>query len=358
MKKRIAALCLTFLLAALPLAACGGGVQTPSADPDTSGQNAGATVCRQIDTLRLAFVPSSNPQKIRAATEPLKEMLRAELSDAGYDVGTIDITVGASYEAVGDGLSDGTFDVGVGMPGGTYVRYDEACNVILTATRAGLSKDSDNARDWNDEMPTVPIDGQTVFYRSLLIAGPSETGSALGAKVNAGKELTWEDLNAATWSVMDTSSSAGYIYPALWLQEHYGKSVSSLAHTVHADSYADAFARLASGEVDVLLAYADARRDYADRWETSFGRSASIWEETNVIGVTSGIYNDTITVSRSSPVLNADLIAALQDAFINIAATEAGQEAILVYNHEGYQKAVSADYDNERAAQELMRKAD
>ena len=44
-------------------------------------------------------------------------------------------------------------------------------------------------------------------------------------KVNAGEELTWDDLNSANWSVMGTSSPAGYIYPALWLQDHYGKGI-------------------------------------------------------------------------------------------------------------------------------------
>ena len=34
-------------------------------------------------------------------------------------------------------------------------------------------------------------------------------------KVNAGEELTWEDLDSANWSVMGNSSPAGYIYPCL-----------------------------------------------------------------------------------------------------------------------------------------------
>ena len=52
---------------------------------------------------------------------------------------------------------------------------------------------------------------------------------------------------------MGTSSPAGYIYPALWLQDHYGKGISDLSSAVQSDSYASAFARLASGQVDVLV---------------------------------------------------------------------------------------------------------
>ena len=357
MKKTVALLLAMVMLVSF-MAGCGNEkadapAETPAAAPgETSSPEEAGNI--GIDTLRISFVPSREPDEIITATEPLKQLLKDELANQGYDVGEVEITVGTTYEAVGEGLSAGTVDVGLGMPGGTYVLYDDGCDVILTATRDGLSKDSDNAKDWNDGQPTEASDRQAVSYRALFIAGPSEKGQELAAKVNNGEELTWEDLDSANWSIMGTSSSAGYIYPALWLQEHYGKGVADLSHTVLADSYASAFARLASGQVDVLLTYADARRDYAERWNSEFGREASIWEETNVIAVTAGIYNDTITVSKTSEIMDDALIAALQEAFINIGNTEEGKEVIAIYSHKGYQKAVSSDYDNERAAQELI----
>lgn len=72
------------------------------------------------------------------------------------------------------------------------------------------------------------------------------------------------------------------------------------------------------------------------------------------IGVTAPIYNDTISVSKNSEIIDADLIAALQQAFINIGNTDAGKEVIAIYSHKGYQVAQSSDYDNERAAQKLI----
>ena len=321
--------------------------QTPAESTDTAdtaNTNDAAettdTAAKTIETLKVAFVPSREPQEIITATEPLKQLLKDELAKEGYDV-------------KGEGLEAGTIDVGL-IPGGTYVLYDDGAEVILTATRDGLSKDSDNAKDWNDGQPTEASDKQAVSYRALFIAGPSEKGQELAAKVNAGEELTWDDLNSANWSVMGTSSPAGYIYPALWLQDRYGKGISDLSSAVQSDSYASAFARLASGQVDVLVTYADARRDYAERWNTEFGREGSIWEETNVIGVTAPIYNDTISVSKNSEIMDADLIAALQDAFINIGNTEEGKQVIAIYSHNGYQKAQASDYDNERAAQKLI----
>jgi len=72
----------------------------------------------KIDKLTIGFVPSREPDEIVTATEPLKELLTAELATQGYEVGEVDITVGTSYEAVGEGLSAGTIDIGL-IPGGT-----------------------------------------------------------------------------------------------------------------------------------------------------------------------------------------------------------------------------------------------
>ena len=66
--------------------------------------------------------------------------------------------------------------------------------------------------------------------------GPSEKGQALLEKVNNGEELTWDDLNDATWAVMKLTSASGYIYPSLWLNEKYGKGISDLANAVESDS--------------------------------------------------------------------------------------------------------------------------
>ena len=317
-----------------------------STDSSTSTTASSETSNKKIDTLRIAFVPSREPEEIITATEPLKQMLTDELATLGYDVGEVDITVGTSYEAVGEALAAGTADVGL-IPGGTYVLYDDGCDVLLTATRDGLSIDSDNAKDWNDNAPTEPTTEQVTSYRALMIAGPSEKGKELAAKVNAGEALTWEDVSSANWSVANSSSPAGYIYPSLWLQEN-------LPHAVQSDSYGSAFARLASGQVDILCTYADARRDYEDEWTTEYGMTNSIWDDTAVVGVTPAIYNDTISVSKTSPIMDDDFKQALGQAFINIGNTEEGKEVIAIYSHNGYQWAKSEDYDSERAAQEMI----
>ena len=293
----------------------------------------------------------------------LPELVKAEMANLGYDIDEVDITVGTSYDATGEAMSAGTIDLGW-LPGGTYALYSDDTEVILTATRNGLSNDSENPADWNGEANATKKDGpQVTYYRSLIYATPSPYGKELAAKVNAGEKLTWEDLDKATWAVQKTSSSAGYIYPTLWLMENYdGKKISDLSNVVPLDSgYGTAFSYAAAEQVDIIVCYADGRNDYEASWtlpvdqkdetgKQGMGRSDSIWNELNVIGVTDGIYNDTVAISKESPYYTPELIDALQQCFINIINTDEGQAIFSVYSHTGYAVATDADYDGARAA--------
>ncbi len=304
----------------------------------------------KMDKLTFEFVPSKDADVIITGTANLPELVKAEMANLGYDIGEVDITVGTSYEATGEAMSAGTIDVGW-LPGGTYAIYSQngEVAVILTATRAGLSNDSENPADWNgDENKTH--------------AAPTEKGKALAAKANAGEEITWDELNDCVWAVGNTSSSAGYIYPTMWLMDHYdGKKISDLS-SVLTLGYADAFAQAAAEQVDILCCYADGRRDYETAWnlpvdqqdetgKQGMGREDSIWNELNVIGVTPGIYNDTVAITTAKPEINnPEFIAALQQALINIINTEEGAEIFSVYSHTGYAIANDSDYDGARQA--------
>ena len=106
---------------------------TQTEEPAAESTETEEPAAKSIETLKVAFVPSREPQEIITATEPLKELLKTEHAKEGYDVGEVEITVGTTYEAVGEGLEAGTIDVGL-IPGGTYVLYDDGAEVILTAT--------------------------------------------------------------------------------------------------------------------------------------------------------------------------------------------------------------------------------
>ena len=336
----------------------------PAAEETTTEET---TENQHFDKLTLEFVPSKDADVIITGTKNLPELVKAEMSKLGYDIDEVDITVGTSYDATGEAMAAGSIDLGW-LPGGTYALYSDDVDVILTATRNGLSNDSENPADWNGEANATKKDGpQVTYYRSLIYATPSPYGKELAAKVNAGEKLTWEDLDKAKWAVQKTSSSAGYIYPTLWLMENYdGKKISDLSNVVPLDSgYGTAFSYAAAEQVDIIVCYADGRNDYEASWtlpvdqkdetgKQGMGRSDSIWNELNVIGVTDGIYNDTVAISKESPYYTPEMIDALQQCFINIINTDEGQAIFSVYSHTGYAIAKDSDYDGARAALEVV----
>lgn len=306
-------------------------------------------------TLTVYFVPSRDAAEILTATEPLEGLLLEELEKYGYGhINEVIIEVGTTYEAVGESMISGSADVGF-LPGGTYALYSGGglVEVILAATRGGLNKDSASAADWNDGLPTTSDPSkQVTYYRSLVIAGQSEVGRMLADKVNGGEELTWEDVNAATWCVQSPTSSAGTIYPSVYLFNKFdGKTVNDLDNIVRPGGYGPSIAALAAGNCDVSTIYADARRDHGGLWaETRNG--ANIWDETDVIIVTDGIFNDTISVSNVS--VDPLLRLILAQAFTNIIETPEGKEIFKIYNHEGYQRVTDADYEGARTAQQIL----
>jgi phosphonate transport system substrate-binding protein len=321
----------------------------------------------KMEKLTLQFVPSKDADVIITGTANLPELLKAEMLVQGYDIGAVEISVGTSYEATGEAMAAGTIDIGW-LPGGTYALFSNEVDVILTAARAGLSNDSTDPKTWNgDANKTTPTDEQVTFYRSLLYATPSAYGKELAAKVNAGETLTWDDVSKANWAVLKNSSSAGYIYPTMWLMDNFeGKKITDLPSVVTLSGYGESFAQAAAEAVDVIVCYADGRRDYEAAWniptdqkdateKAGMGRTDTIWNELNVIGVTAPIYNDTVSITRAKPeVYNPEFINAMQTALINIIGTEEGKAIFSVYSHSGYALATDADYDAARKALEAV----
>ena len=335
MKNKTSALLLSLALCAGLLAGCGTG-ETAEAPSDTDVQ--------QVDSLKIAFSPYADADLISESTEPLEELLKAKLLEKGYDVGEID-----------EALSAGSADLGF-ISGGNYVLFSDDCDVLLTALRYAINKDSENPADWNDGTIEENTEDMSTYYRCILLAGPSEKGQELLSKVNAGEELTWDDLNSATWAVLNPTSASGYIYPSLWLQEHYGKGISDLDNVVECDSHTTSVARLAAGQVDVMVSYGHIRIKNAPIWESDFGGTAPMVEQTGVIGVTDGIYNDMIAYSKTSDTMADEAFRqAVGESFIELAQTEEGQEIFGVFSQVGYDWGSDSDYDGERAAQALLK---
>ena len=320
------------LLVVLGISGCGSSENT---DPKT------------IDTLNVMFVPSKNPDDIQKASEPMADLIKESLTNQGFSVNTVNVTTGDSYEVVGEALASGSVDVGF-IPAGTYVKYEnEGVKPLMAATRNELSINSKDAKVWNENKPTQETEEQVDFYNSLIIAGPSEKGKALGEKVNNGEKPTWEELNEATWCTSGPTSSSGYLYPSLWLKENYDKTITDLENTTRTKGYSDAMNSLQTQVCDISVGFADMRIDEAKNWE------GDIWADTNVIGVSGPIMNDTISVSTTSKNMSDELQKALITTFSEMPNSETGKEVMKIYNHTGYVEVKPEDFDAERKVQEL-----
>ena len=183
------------------------GETTAAASAESTSEAAASAETKSIDSLKIAFSPYADADTITTATEPLENLLKETLLEKGYDVKDIDMTVGTSYTAVGEALSAGSADIGF-ISGGNYVLFSDDCDVLLTALRYAINKDSEDPKEWNDGTIEENTDKMSTYYRSIILAGPSEKGQELLAKVNNGEELTWDDLNSATWAVMGPTSAS------------------------------------------------------------------------------------------------------------------------------------------------------
>ena len=361
------------VLMVLGLSACGS--KEPVADDKT------------IDTLTVSFVPSKDADVILEAANGETEDQKAKnyrglgqilidgLAQRGYTVNKVNISVGTDYSATGEGMVSGTIDIGL-IPASTYVLYQpDGVELLVEALRWGVAGDdaskvldpSLGVAPWNDCEKTQDATSKATGYASLIYVNTAtEKGADLYEKAMA-DTLTWDDVDGATWYVCSTTSSAGYVYPSLWLNQKFGsadakKTIANLSNVIPDGSYANMMESLLTGGCDVTVGYADVRKDAASTqaFEAAYPELAAegknVWDVVKVIAVSDYIMNDTVSVASESvdAKMTPDFVKALQEVFIELGETEEGQLAVKPYSHMGYTLGKDSDYDATRQANALF----
>lgn len=363
------------VLMVLGLTACGNKEEAPTVDDKT------------IDTLTVSFVPSKDADVILEAANGQTEDQKAKgyrgmgqilidaLAKKGYTVNNVDISVGTDYAATGEGMVSGTIDIGL-IPASTYVLYQpDGVDLLVEALRWGVAGDdaskvldpSLGVAPWNDCAKTQDATSKATGYASLIYVNTAtEKGADLYEKAMAGT-LTWEDVDAATWYVCSSTSSAGYVYPSLWLNQNFGtdgskKTIANLSNVIPDGQYAAMMESLLTNGCDITVGYADVRKDAASTqaFEAAYPELAkegkTVWDIVKVIAVSDYIMNDTVSVANESvdPKMTPDFVKALQEVFCEEFESEEGQMAVKPYSHMGYQVGQDSDYDATRQANALF----
>lgn len=313
------------------------------------------TACgpKEEKVLNVYFVPSRDGADILDTVAPLEQLLKDELATLGFEYDTVKVSVGSSYEVAAQAVTAGNAEV-VFLPGGTYVTYEnegEGLVPILAATRSALTVTGTDPKVWNQHViDNGKISGSetevATGYASIMVVNNTTTiGAALLAELN-GTGLTWDTFKDAKFCRGSATSSAGTIYPGIWIKDTFpGHTMDELGSNVlEVKDYGQKIADLKAGNCDVVSLYGDARRDYEDRWDTDLTK---IWTETSVIGVSDMITNDGIQVGGH---VSEELRTALATAFKNLIKTTAGAEIFGIYSHTGYADIEAKDYNGARKA--------
>ena len=299
------------------------------------------------EVLNVYFVPSRDGADILDTVAPLEALLKEELADLGFEFDAVKVSVGSSYEVAAQAVTAGNAEV-VFLPGGTYVTYEnegEGLVPILAATRSALTVTGKDPKVWNQHViDNGQVDGDdaavaTGYASIMVINNTTTTGAALLAEVN-GDGLTWDTFKDVNFCRGSATSSAGTIYPGIWISDTFpGKTIDDLTNVLEVKDYGQKVADLKTGNCDVVSLYGDARRDHGDKWDAD--DATKIWTETSVIGVTDMITNDGIQVGGH---VSAELAEALATAFKNLIKTEEGAAVFAIYSHTGYADISAIDY--------------
>lgn len=351
--KRILSLSLAAALGLTLLAGCGPAPEAPS----SAGEE--TPVVGTAEHLRVLLPSSAGAAVAAERSEAFCAALGEEMRRQGWVVEEITLETASTEASSGKALDDGTADVVI-LPASQYFTYSDDTDLLMTATRQGLSVTGEQAREWNGSVDAVSYTDEDCPYgRTLICATASDRGRALAEKAKNGT-LAWEDLESARWMYAKATSSSDFFYPDLWLTEAFGKTLADVPNLMPLDGYGALFSEAARQEADVIVIPADLRVDYSAAWQLApddmdhtgklgLGRTDSIFNEIQVIGVTEPIYGDVMAVrTEEEPFADTDFQTALVNAMDALENNEDARAIWATCGYTGFTPSGDSHYDNIR----------
>ena len=266
-----------------------------------------------VDKVRIQFVPT-NTETADATTAEFSAYMSNLLGVP------VEVTVATSYNGIVEAMESGTVDVGI-MPPATYAQAREmgVAQAILSSTLTDY-----------DQVTETPVEGSVVgnFKAEVLV------------RADSGIE-GYEGLAGKTIAYLGASSASGYIYPVAEMKK-LGMDTEACTW-VNITSIPAAIQAVINGQVDACFTFEGSRWVFAKAVNDDNGNPYDLYEVLSVAKLSDGdIPNDAVAVN---PKLSDATKAAVTDAFLAMAADEAGLAIMNAWGHTGYVPANEADYD-------------
>ncbi|MFD1549604.1 phosphate/phosphite/phosphonate ABC transporter substrate-binding protein [Levilactobacillus fuyuanensis] len=299
LSKKVKWLLVFTALLVLPAALAGCGKTTAS----TSGSKGYAP-----KKLTVEFVPSSNAGTIEAKAKPLEGLLKKQLGIP------VTVSVSTDYNTIVEAMGSKKVDVGF-LPPDAYVLAHKQYHdkVLLQAQRYGLTEPGDKAN-------TKLVD----YYRSQILVRKDS-----GIK-------SVKDLKGKKIAVQDTTSTAGWIYPAVEMLDQGVNINKDGIQTVTVKGHDQGVLSVYNKNTDAAFVFQGARNLVKKDEKDIMSKVVPIY-------TTGKIPNDTITVRGD---MTGKWQKKIATAFKQIAKTKKGHAIISsVYSHEGYTDSKDSNFN-------------
>jgi len=258
--------------------------------------------------LTVEFVPSSNAGTIEAKAKPLEGLLKKQLGIP------VTVSVSTDYNTIVEAMGSKKVDIGF-LPPDAYVlahkQYGD--KVLLQAQRYGVSEPNDKA---TKELVN--------FYRSQILV----------RKDSGIKSI--KDLKGKKIAVQDTTSTAGWIYPAVEMLDHGVNINKDGIQTVTVKGHDQGVLSVYNKNTDAAFVFQGARNIVMKDEKDIMSKVVPIY-------TTGKIPNDTITARGD---MSEKWQKKIASAFKEIAKTKQGHDIISsVYSHQGYADSKDSNFD-------------
>lgn len=260
--------------------------------------------------LNVQFVPTNNDGTMEARGSEFGEYLSERLGRP------VNVTVATDFNTIVEGMVSGQIDLGI-MPPAAFVQARErgGAKAILTSRMTEFDRETGE---------TIEGEYRSSFRAEILVRKDSNI-----------HELT--DLIGGNIGTLSAASASGFIYPVVEMM-NAGIDPLSDVSLVTINDIPSAITGVLNGQLDAAFAFEGARFTFNGAFDDH-----DLPSELRVLHLSDGVIpNDAIAVQ---PDMDADLIAKIQEIFMNMSETQEGRDIIGLWGHIGYAPANDEDYD-------------